>query len=112
LWRVSRSSDAEKVQRLNSAFELLAAGYSLAAAADALCQSFALSRRQAYRYLLEARQLRAPAAAAQPTIPVTIKVPAQVVEKLRAYSAASGMTMGEIVSRAVSRFLARPRRHG
>ena len=109
---MSRSSDAEKVQRLNSAFELLSAGHSLAAAADALCQRFALSRRQAYRYLLEARHLRAPAAAVEPTIPITIKVPAPVAERLRAYSAASGMTMGEIVARAVLKFLARTRRHG
>ena len=35
-----------------------------------------------------------------------------VVEKLRAYSHTNGMTMGEIVSRALSAFLARTRRHG
>jgi predicted DNA-binding transcriptional regulator YafY len=109
---VPRSSDAQKVQRLNSAFELLAAGYSLAAAADALCKRYTLSRRQAYRYLLEARDLRAPAAPVEATIPITIKVPAQTVQMLRAYSYSSGMTMGEIVSRAVSAFLARTRRHG
>ena len=107
-----RSSDTEKVQRLNSAFELLAAGYSLAAAADALCDRYTLSRRQAYRYLLEARDLRAPAAPVEATIPITIKVPAHTVQMLRAYSHSSGMTMGEIVSRAVSAFLARTRRHG
>jgi predicted DNA-binding transcriptional regulator YafY len=109
---VPRSSDAQKVQRLNSAFELLTAGYTLAAAADALCQRYALSRRQAYRYLLEAKRLRAPAAAVEATIPITIKVPAATVERLRAYAHTSGMTMGEIVSRAVSAFLARTRRHG
>ena len=109
---MARSSDAEKVQRLNSAFELLADGYSLAAAADALCEQFALSRRQAYRYLLEAKHLKMPAAPVEATIPITIKVPALVVEKLRAYADATGMTMGEIVSRAVSAFVARTRRHG
>jgi antitoxin component of RelBE/YafQ-DinJ toxin-antitoxin module len=109
---VPRSSDAEKVQRLNSAFELLAAGYSLAAAADAVCERYGLSRRQAYRYLLEARDLKAPAAPVEATIPITIKVPAQTVQTLRAYSRSSGMTMGEIVSRAVSALLARTRRHG
>lgn len=107
-----RSSDAEKVQRLNCAFELLTAGYSLAAAGDALCERFALSRRQAYRYLLEAKHLKTPAAAVEATIPITIKVPAATVEKLRAYSHTNGMTMGEIVSRALSAFLARTRRHG
>jgi hypothetical protein len=109
---VPRSSDAEKVQRLNCAFELLAAGYSLAAAADALCERFALSRRQAYRYLLEAKHLKAPAAPVEATIPITIKVPAQTVRLLRAYAHSNGMTMGEIVARAVSALVARTRRHG
>jgi hypothetical protein len=109
---VPRSSDAEKVQRLNCAFELLSAGYSLAAAADALCERFTLSRRQAYRYLLQAQHLKTPAAPVQATIPITIKVPAVTVERLRTYSHTSGMTMGEIVARALSAFLARTRRHG
>lgn len=107
-----RSSDAEKVQRLNAAFELLGSGHSHAEAADSLCERFALSRRQAYRYLLDAKQLKSPAAPVEATIPITIKVPAHAVEKLRAYARASGLTMGEIVSRAISVFLARPRRHG
>lgn len=107
-----RSSDAEKVQRLNAAFELLSGGCSQAEAAALLCERFALSRRQAYRYLLEAKQLRSPAAPVEATIPITIKVPARAVQKLRAYARTSGLTMGEIVSRAISVFLARARRHG
>lgn len=109
---MSRSSDAEKVQRLNAAFELLGKGHGQAEAADTLCKRFALSRRQAYRYLLDARQLKSPAAAIEATIPITIKVPAHAVEKLRAYARASGMTMGEIVARAITLFLARTKRHG
>jgi predicted DNA-binding transcriptional regulator YafY len=109
---MSRSSDAEKVQRLNVAFELLSRGRSQAEAADALCERFALSRRQAYRYLVDARQLKSPAAAVEATVPITIKVPAHVVEKLRAHARASGLTMGEIVARAISVLLARTKRHG
>jgi hypothetical protein len=109
---MSRSSDAEKVQRLNAAFELLSRGRSQAAAAETLCERFALSRRQAYRYVLDAKQLKSPAAAVEATIPITIKVPVQAVEKLRAYARTSGMTMGEIVSRAITVFLARTKRHG
>lgn len=107
-----RSSDAEKVQRLNAAFELLSTGRSQAEAVDALCKRFALSRRQAYRYLLEAKQLKSPAAAVEATIPITIKVPAHAVEKLRAHARTSGLTMGEIVARALAAFLVRTKRHG
>jgi hypothetical protein len=107
-----RSSDAEKVQRLNVAFELLSRGRSHTEAADALCGRFALSRRQAYRYLLDAKQLKSPAAAVEATVPITIKVPAHAVERLRAHARASGLTMGEIVARAITVFLARTKRHG
>jgi hypothetical protein len=109
---MSRSSDAAKVQRLNAAYELLGSGCSHAAAADSLCERFALSRRQAYRYLLDAKQLKSPVAPVEATIPITIKVPAHAVEMLRAHAVSSGMTMGEIVSRAIALFLARHRRHG
>ena len=44
--------------------------------------------------------------------PVTFKMPASVIRDLRAYAAASELTLGEIVSRAVSRFLAAEREHG
>jgi NRPS condensation-like uncharacterized protein len=47
-----------------------------------------------------------------PTIPITIKVPSDVVVKLRAYAHASGLTIGETVARAVLRFLANAGRRG
>lgn len=110
---MSRSSDAEKVHRLNAAFELLSTGHGQAETVEALRERFALSRRQAYRYLVEAKQLKAPAAAVEATVPITIKVPAQAVEQLRAHARVSGLTMGEIVACALTTFLARSkRRHG
>jgi predicted DNA-binding transcriptional regulator YafY len=109
---MSRSSNAEKVQRLNAAFEMLRTGRRQAEAVEALCGRFALSRRQAYRYLVHAKQLKSPAAAVEATLPITIKVPAHAVEKLRRHARASGLTMGEIVARAISGFVARSKRHG
>ena len=52
---MARSSNTEKTKRLNAAFDLLAQGYALADAAEALAQKFGLSRRQAYRYLQDAQ---------------------------------------------------------
>ena len=69
--------------------------------------------RQAYRYLQEAQRIKAPVDVfCEPTIPITIKVPGEVVVKLRAYAQASGLTIGETVARAVLRFLAQARRRG
>ena len=107
-----RSTHSERAQRLNAAFDLFARGYSLNEAAEALVEQFGLSLRQAYRYLQEAQSIRSPVAVSAPTIPITIKVPGDVVVALRAYAQASGLTIGETVARAVSAFIAKARRHG
>lgn len=110
---MARSSNPERAQRLNAAFDLLARGYTLADAATALTHDFGLSVRQAYRYLQEAQGIDGPVPVASSTIPITIKVPEAVVVKLRAYAQSSGLTMGEIVARAVLSFLEKVgRRYG
>ena len=48
----------------------------------------------------------------EPSVPITLKIPGSVVRDLRNYSAASGLTLGEIVARAISTFLKATRRHG
>jgi len=97
---------------LNTAFDLIAKGLSLTKAADVLVERCDLSLRQAYRYLQEAQELKRPVPVCTPSIPITIKVPGEVVVKLRTYAQASGLTIGEIVARAVTRFLASASRHG
>jgi hypothetical protein len=109
---MARSTHAGRAQRLNAAFDLIASGYNLNEAAEALVEQFVLSRRQAYRYLQEAQSIKHPVEVSAPTIPITIKVPGDVVVKLRAYAQASGLTIGETVARAVLRFLAKASRHG
>jgi len=109
---MARSTQSERAQRLNAAFDLILRGYSLTEAAEALVEQFDLSLRQAYRYLQEAQNIKRPVEVSEPTIPITIKVPGDVVVKLRAYAQASGLTIGETVARAVSRFLAQARRRG
>ena len=109
---MARSTRTERAQRLNAAFDRIARGQNLNEAAEALVEHFGLSLRQAYRYLQEAQGIKRPVQVSEPSIPITIKVPGDVVMKLRAYARASGMTIGETVARAVLRFLARARRHG
>ena len=84
----------------------------MAEAAVVLAREFGISRRQAYRYLEEAQTIGRPLPVAEAAVPITLKIPGNVVRDLRAYSAASGLTLGEIVARAVSAFLAAAREHG
>ncbi len=109
---MSRSSNPERAQRLNAAFDLLAQGSTLAEAAAALTQEFGLSRRQAYRYLQEAQGIERPVLVSSPTVPITIKIPEDVVIQLRSYAQSSGLTIGDIVARALVNFLDKLRRHG
>jgi predicted DNA-binding transcriptional regulator YafY len=109
---MTRSSNTDKTHRLNAAFDLLAKGYTLAEAAEALTQQFCLSRRQAYRYLQDAQEIDAPVLVASPSVPITIKIPEDVVIRLRSHAQTSGMAIGEIVAQAIISFLDKLHRHG
>src|SRR3984885_4063803 len=109
---MARSTDAQKSERLNAAHSLLARGTGLAEAVALLSRQFGLSRRQAYRYLQEAETIGHPVPVAAPSVPITLKIPANIVSEVRAYSVASGLTLGEIVTRAITAFLTAVRGHG
>jgi predicted DNA-binding transcriptional regulator YafY len=109
---MARSTVAQKAERLNAAQRLLKRGVDLPEAARVLAREFTLSRRQAYRYLEEATTIGHPIPISEPSVPITLKIPGSVVRDLRSYSAASGLTLGEIVARAISTFLKATRRHG
>ena len=46
------------------------------------------------------------------SVTITLKIPRNTVRELRAYSASSGLTLSEIVRRAISAFLSAARGHG
>ncbi len=109
---MARSTRAQKAERLNVAHGLLTQERSMAKAATMLSQRFGLSRRQAYRYLQEAQAIGHPVAVSEASVPITLKIPGSVARELRAYANSSGLTLGEIVARAVSRFLSAAEKHG
>jgi len=109
---MSRSTEAQKAERLNAAHTLLAGGRSVAEAALSLSRQFAMSRRQAYRYVEEAQTIGRPVVAAEPTAAVTFKLPPSLVDAVRARAAAEGMTISNMVSRALRAFLGETGGHG
>jgi hypothetical protein len=109
---MSRSNGAERAQRLNAAFDLLTQGHAVAPAAAMLTEEFCLSQRQAYRYLQEAQTIKRPVPVSAPSVAFTVKVPEDIAVKLRAHAKATGTTIGDVVSRAVSALLTRERRRG
>jgi hypothetical protein len=77
-----------------------------------LTEEFGLSQRQAYRYLQEAQTIKRPVPVSAPSVAFTVKVPEDIAVKLRAHAKATGTTIGDVVSRAVSALLTRERRRG
>ena len=109
---MSRSTEAQKAERLNAAHALLAGGRSVAEVALSLSRQFAMSRRQAYRYVEEAQTIGRPVVAAEPTAAVTFKLPPSLVDTVRARAAAEGVTISDMVSRALRAFLGEAGGHG
>jgi len=109
---MSRATKADQSRLLNAAYRLRTQQTDRAVAAQELAREFALSRRQAYRYLEQAASLSAPVPAVEPMVAVTFKLPVSTVRALRAYARRSGITLGQIVTQALTAFLGAVRRRG
>jgi predicted DNA-binding transcriptional regulator YafY len=98
---MARASDAQKAERLNRARTLLRKRARLPEAAERLARGWAISKRQAYRYLEQAQQLKQPIPVGDAKVSFTVKLSRRLVERLRTYAASTGWTLSEIVSRAL-----------
>jgi len=108
-----RATKAHKARLVNAAYRLLGQRIDTAEAARQLADEFALSLRQAYRYLEHAAALSAPVPVVEPTVAVTFKLPVSIVRALRSYARRSGRTLGQIMTQALLPLLgALPRRRG
>src|SRR3977135_3063578 len=102
---MSRSTDAQKAERLNAAHRLLARGQSVGEAALSLSRQFGMSRRQAYRYIEEAQLIGRPVPVVEAGGAGTVKVPTSRLAAARARAAAEGPTISDMVSRALRALL-------
>ena len=100
-----RATKAHKARRLNAAYRLLGQRLETADAARQLAREFVLSRRQAYRYLEQAATLSAPVPTIEPTVTTTIKLPLTTMRALRAYARRHRLTLGHLITQALTAFL-------
>jgi predicted DNA-binding transcriptional regulator YafY len=98
---MARATDAQKAERLNRARILLGKHAQLPEAAEHLARGWSISKRQAYRYLEQAQQLKHPIPVEDAKVSFTVKLSRRLVERLRRYGASTGLTLSEIVSRAL-----------
>jgi Ribbon-helix-helix protein, copG family len=107
-----RASDAEKAARLNHARTLLQQFDHLPDAVDKMVHDCSVSHRQAYRYLQQAERLKQDVPVADSKIAFTVKLSEKLVERLRSCANARGLSLSEIVSRALEAFLPRRIKRG
>lgn len=98
---MARASDTQRAERLNLARSLLHERGQLPEAAERLAQGCSISKRQAYRYLEQARQLKHSVPVEDAKVSFTVKLSRRLVERLRTYAASTGLTLSEIASRAL-----------
>ena len=80
---------------------MLREGRSVSDIVRYLEQSYAISRRQAYRYLDEAQNLKRPVAVGDVTVAFTVRISRELLKRVRRYADSSGLTMSEITQRAL-----------
>jgi CRP-like cAMP-binding protein len=102
----------QKAMLVNAAYRLLTQEMSLAEAATTLARDATISRRQAYRYLAQARRLEGPIEVGEPARAITFKIRGDVIATLRAYASEHGVTMSEVVTRAITRLVHHGDRRG
>ena len=109
---MSRASEAQKAERLNHARKLLQQFQELPVAVERLANDFAISPRQAYRYLQQAQQLRKPVAVAETKLAFTVKLPPSLIQRVRLYASVKQLSISEVVNRALLVLLPRGRGRG
>jgi predicted DNA-binding transcriptional regulator YafY len=109
---MARASETRKAERLNRAHDLLLHVDQLSEAVEQLARDCSISPRQAYRYLEQAQQLKKPIPPSEAKPAFTVKLPPSLVHRVRTFAAAKGLSISEVVSRALLALLPRGRGRG
>src|SRR5713101_6453331 len=109
---MNRASGNVKAKRLNHARELLQRLDHLPDAIAQMAQDRGISPRQAYRYLQQARRLKQPVPISDTKVAFTVKLSHALVRRVRSFANSTGLSLSEIVSRALLAILKQRRGRG
>ena len=107
-----RASESQKAERLNHALDLLRHVDRLSDAVEQLAQDCSISPRQAYRYLEQAQRLKQPVPPSEAKLAFTVKLPHSLIRRVRTFATQRGLSISEVVSRALLALLPRGRGRG
>jgi DNA-binding transcriptional regulator LsrR (DeoR family) len=103
---VRRARADQYARRVNVAAELLASGLDTAETARQLARRYRLSERQAWRYAEQARD-QGSVEVPGPKVVFTVKLPTDLVRRVRRQARQSGETISALVAQALKEFLDR-----
>ena len=109
---MDRASAIVKAQRLNHARQLLHRFDHLPGAVEQMVQDCGVSPRQAYRYLQQARRLKQSVPIGDTKVAFTVKLSQELVRRVRSFANTTGLSLSEIVSRALLAILKQRRGRG
>ncbi len=104
-----RVGDLGRAERINAAAVLVESGVATADAVRVLAERFAVSTRQARRYVDQAvssGRVQVP----ETSVVFTVKLPASLAARVRQHAREAGVTISAVVAGALSEFLQRGRR--
>jgi transposase len=104
---MSKASKSEQAERINAALALIEQGSSPAETAQWLAARFGISRRQAYRYVQQARVSGQQVVIPERKMAFTVKLSDTLIQRLREYARSRGRSLSEIVTRALETFLSK-----
>lgn len=105
---MTRSSQSERVHRINTAHQLLQDQMALAEAAAVLSERFSVGKRQAYRYLEDACRISARLDPPETKGVFTVKLPVSLIRELRTHPRPSGQSLSDFVCQVLRQALEEP----
>jgi hypothetical protein len=94
------------------ALDLLKKKISPSEVVSSLVAKFDLSARQAYRYLQQAQSTTKPLALAQPKAVFTVKLPTNLIGRVRQVARKRRQSISDLVSEALEDWLTKSKAHG
>lgn len=102
---MAKSSKSQRAERINAALELIREHSALVKATQILMKRYGISKRQAYRYLREAKATGKLISIPETKIAFTVKLPRSLIQELRRRAALRKQPLGQMVTQALETYL-------
>lgn len=109
---MTRSSNSERAERINTTVLLMNKEKSSAKVATALAGQYGISKRQAYRYVQEAETIGKEIPVPDMKVAFTVKLSRNLVQALRRHAKSTRQSLSDIVAQALEAFLQNGRGRG